>query len=96
KICVIIDLVDKNYCLIDGQVRRKKCNVTHLDPLDKLIKIEKNASHEKIKEEFKKLGLEIIDSVKKEKKTQEKPQEKKEAKETKKPKTEKGDKKSKK
>lgn len=57
RICVIIDDVDKNLVLVDGNVRRRKCNVLHLEPLDQVIKIKKGASHSEIVSEFKKLGI---------------------------------------
>ncbi|MBW2977790.1 50S ribosomal protein L14e [Candidatus Woesearchaeota archaeon] len=57
--CVVVDILDKNYVLIDGDVRRKKCNVKHLESLDKLIKIKKGASHDTIVSEFKKLKLSV-------------------------------------
>ena len=66
--CVIVDIVDDNYVLIDGNVRRKKCNVKHLEPLDKVIKIKKGASHDVIASEFKKLKLPVWSRKKKEKK----------------------------
>ncbi len=70
KLCVVVEVIDNNFCIIDGDVRRKKCNFTHLDPLDKKIAIEKGASYEKIAQEFKKLGIEIKPKVRKEKKPQ--------------------------
>ncbi len=66
--CVIVDVIDKNYVMIDGQVRRKKCNVFHLEPLDKKIELKKNASHSEVVDEFKKLKIEIKETKKKEKK----------------------------
>ncbi len=68
--CVIIDTLDDKYVLIDGETRRRKCNISHLEPLDKAIKIKKKASHDEIKKEFQKLGLKARESkvkVKKEK-----------------------------
>lgn len=59
KICVVVDLVDKNFVIIDGDVRRKKCNIEHLEPLDKTIKIDKNESTEKVQAALKKVGFEI-------------------------------------
>jgi large subunit ribosomal protein L14e len=41
KKCVIIDVLDNNFVMIDGQTRRKKCNIRHLEPLDKVLKIKK-------------------------------------------------------
>ena len=57
--CAVVDIVDKTYVLIDGNVRRRKCNIAHLEPLDKVIKIKKNASHADIASEFKKLKLDV-------------------------------------
>jgi large subunit ribosomal protein L14e len=44
KLAVIIDIIDKNYVLIDGLVRRKKCNIAHLVPLGTVVKVKKGAS----------------------------------------------------
>ena len=55
--CVIVDILDDKFVLIDGQTRRRKCNILHLEPLMEVIKIKKNASHEDIKKEFDKLKL---------------------------------------
>jgi len=57
--CVVVDVLDNHYVLIDGQVRRRKCNVAHLEPTAEMIKIRKNAAHGTIVEEFKKMGIEI-------------------------------------
>lgn len=65
---VIVDIIDDNYVLIDGQLRRKKCNISHLEPLEKKIEIKKGASHSDIVNEFKKLNIEIKETKKKEKK----------------------------
>ena len=60
KKAVIIDKIDDKHVLIDGQVRRRKCNVKHLEPLGKVFEIGKNASHTKVKDIFKKeLDIEI-------------------------------------
>lgn len=42
--CIVVDIVDDNYVLIDGNVRRRKCNITHLKPLSDTIKIKKGAT----------------------------------------------------
>ncbi|RMF55283.1 50S ribosomal protein L14e [Candidatus Woesearchaeota archaeon] len=68
KRCVIVDVLNNNYVLIDGETRRKKCNVKHIEPTSKVIKISKGASHAEVVREFKKLGIEIKEKVKKEKK----------------------------
>ena len=45
--------------MIDGETRRKKCNIKHLEPLKDKIDIKKGASHADIVKEFKKLKIDI-------------------------------------
>jgi ribosomal protein L14E/L6E/L27E len=45
--------------MIDGETRRRKCNIRHLEPLKETIKVSKNAAHSSVVSEFKKLGIEI-------------------------------------
>ena len=84
KVCAIVDMLDSNFVLIDGQVKRRKCNILHLQTLDKKIDIKKNENSEKVKEELKKLGFEIkgkkVKEIKKQKESSEKPKEEKNAK----------------
>ncbi len=68
SVCVVVDKIDDNFVLIDGQVRRRKCNVLHLKTLDKKLEIKKNEASETIKRELKVLGYEIKEKQKKEKK----------------------------
>lgn len=57
--CVVIDLLEKNLVLIDGETRRRKCNAAHLEMLDQKLDIAKNASHEAVVSAFKGLGVEL-------------------------------------
>lgn len=93
KKALIIDVLDNNYVLIDGEVRRKKCNVRHLEPLDKVLKINKNASHEEVIDALKKEGIIVKEKISKQKEDnsnldnnleKENKKDKKESKETKK------------
>jgi len=59
KKCVITEVVDEKFVMIDGETRRRKCNAKHLEPLKDTIKIAKNAAHKEIVDAFKKLGIEI-------------------------------------
>lgn len=59
KKCVIVEVLDSKFVMIDGETRRRKCNMKHLEPLAETIKISKGASHADIVKEFKKLGSEI-------------------------------------
>jgi len=77
KTTCVVDIIDDKFVLIDGATRRRKCNMAHLEPTDKLIKIQKNASHEKIKEEFSKLNIEVKDTKPKQKTERPKKQRKK-------------------
>jgi len=58
QVCAVVEIIDKNYVLIDGQTRRRKCNVDHLEPLMKVVDISEGASHEDVVSELKKLGVE--------------------------------------
>lgn len=57
--CVIIDVIDKNHVMVDGQTRRRKCNIKHIEPLDKVLKVTKNAPRAEIIRVFKGLNIEL-------------------------------------
>lgn len=76
--CVIVEVLDNNFVLIDGQTRRRKCNVKHLEPLKDSIKIKNKASHSEVVSEFKKLKIDIKET--KPKKTPERPKKSKKVK----------------
>lgn len=59
KYCVVIDQLDHNYVLVDGETRRKKINVKHLEPLDIVVKIKKNANKEDVINALKEVGISI-------------------------------------
>lgn len=59
KKCVVVDVIDETFALIDGETRRKKVNIKHIEPTNKKIDIKKGASHEVVVSEFKKLGVTI-------------------------------------
>lgn len=55
KECVVVDIIDENYVLVDGpKVKRRRCNVRHLEPTPRKINIKKGASHKEVLEAFKK------------------------------------------
>ncbi|MFH1400655.1 MAG: 50S ribosomal protein L14e [Nanoarchaeota archaeon] len=62
KRCVIVDVVDEHTVLIDGQTRRRKCNVRHLEPLDQVLKLKKGADHAAVKAVFEKEGWSVVDT----------------------------------
>ena len=65
--CVVVDILDDKFVLIDGETRRRKCNILHIEPLKDVIKIKTKASHEEIKKEFEKLGLKAWETKPKQK-----------------------------
>ncbi len=57
--CVIVDIIDKNYLLIDGlKVRRRRVNFNHIEPIADTIEIKKGANHEEVEAAIKKAKLE--------------------------------------
>ena len=68
KFCTIVDTIDNHFVLIDGQVRRKKCNIAHLEPLEKTVDLKKGASHADVVKAFEKIGLKIATTKPKTKK----------------------------
>lgn len=71
KLAVVVNILKKGYVLIDGDLRRRKCNILHLEPLGKSVNIKENASTDEVAEELKKNSLikEIKKRTKKEKKS---------------------------
>ena len=57
--CVVVEVLDNNFVIIDGETRRRKCNVKHLEPLAETVKISKGATHQTIVSEFKKMGIDL-------------------------------------
>jgi len=48
KIGVVVEIIDKNTVLIDGEFKRRKCNICHLLPLAHKLELENGASKEHI------------------------------------------------
>jgi large subunit ribosomal protein L14e len=56
--CVIVDIIDKNYLLIDGlKIRRRRVNYKHIEPITDTIAIKKGATHEEIEAAIKEAKL---------------------------------------
>ena len=61
KKCVIVDLVDKNYVLVTGpkavtEIKRRRANISHLEPTNEKIEINRGATDEEITEALKTAG----------------------------------------
>lgn len=61
QMAVIVNVLDKKTVVIDGQVRRRKCNITHLEPTSKSVKVDKDASHNAVVSALKSIGIEVVD-----------------------------------
>lgn len=57
--CVVVENISEGYVVVDGDVRRKKVNVKHLEPLSEMVGVKDKASHEDVKKAFEKLGLAV-------------------------------------
>jgi large subunit ribosomal protein L14e len=59
--CVVVEDLGKNLVLIDGQTRRRKCNVAHLEPIAQKLDISKGASHDQVVKAFKSVEVSIVE-----------------------------------
>lgn len=84
QIGVIIDELEGDYVLVDGSVRRRKCNIKHIELLPEVTEIKKGATHTEIVSALKKLGITIVARKSKPAKIEKKQTEKKVKKTTKK------------
>lgn len=62
RFCVVIDTVDEGYCMVTGPknvsgVKRRQCNILHLEPTGDVLEIKKGASDEEVKAAIDKAGL---------------------------------------
>lgn len=57
--CVIIKKIDSSFVMVDGQTRRKKVNVKHLEPTNLTLEIKEDADHGAIVEAFSKIEIKI-------------------------------------
>lgn len=60
QFCTVVSIIDKNNVVIDGNVRRKKCNLNHLEFLDKILKIKEKATSEEVRKALEKEGIRIL------------------------------------
>lgn len=59
KECLIVDILDKNFVLVDGNTRRRKCNVGQLEFSGQKAELKKGSSHEEVLEALKGLGIKL-------------------------------------
>ncbi|WP_456482836.1 50S ribosomal protein L14e [Methanopyrus kandleri] len=62
KYCVVVDIVDENFVIVTGPkdvtgVKRRRCNIKHLEPTPEKVDIDRGASDEEVKEALEEAGL---------------------------------------
>ena len=67
KLAVVIKKLDDNHVMVDGNVRRKKCGIAHLEPTKTKLEIKEEASTSDVFNAMKKAGLEVTKSLEKKK-----------------------------
>ncbi|KUO40058.1 MAG: 50S ribosomal protein L14e [Candidatus Hadarchaeum yellowstonense] len=56
--CVIVEQLDNNFVVVSGVgVKRRRCNIAHLEPTDKKIDIQRGASDEEVRRALEAAGL---------------------------------------
>lgn len=61
---VIVEKVNENTVLVDGNMRRRKCNIKHLEPLKDVLKIKKGASTAEVHKIMSVAGVKVIEAKK--------------------------------
>ena len=56
KKCVIVEAPKDGFVVIEGETRRRKCNIRHLEMLKEEVKVKSGASHAEV---MKALGLDV-------------------------------------
>jgi len=62
RYCVVVDEVDESYMMVTGPkkltgVKRRQCNILHLEPTDDILDIKKGASDEVVEKAYEKARL---------------------------------------
>lgn len=58
KRCVVVDVLNSTFVLVSGpEVKRRRCNVKHLEPTPHKLNLSKGASDEEIKRAFEEAKL---------------------------------------
>ena len=55
--CAVVKKIDDNLVLIEGNVRRRKCSLKHLQPQNIKLELKDDASYEDVMKAFKKQGI---------------------------------------
>ena len=63
KECLIVDVIDSNFVTIEGNTRRRKCNIKHLELLPQTAKIKKDATFADVSKALEGLGFDVEDKT---------------------------------
>lgn len=79
KYCVIVKKVDENFVMITGpksltRVKRRRCNINHLEPMAEKIDIKSDASDTDILKAYQEASIFVKLGMEKPKKAKEKPE----------------------
>ncbi|MBI3036253.1 50S ribosomal protein L14e [Candidatus Woesearchaeota archaeon] len=59
KSCVVVEVVDDNFVVVDGQLKRKRCNVDHLEPSHHQLPVAAGSSHEEVVDALGAVGIDV-------------------------------------
>jgi len=76
KMAVIVEVVDDNFVLIDGNVKRRKCNIKHLEMTNNVLDVKKGASTSEVHKQMSVSGFKVIERKPKKEKKEEVKEEK--------------------
>lgn len=62
--CVVVDVLPGNLVLVDGNTRRRRCNIKHLEPIGKVLDLNRNAGHEDVVNAMRETGLRVVEAKK--------------------------------
>ena len=57
--CVVVDIIDENFVLIDGDVKRRRVNIKHIEPLPQRLEIKAGASTEEVIKAMLEAGIPV-------------------------------------
>ena len=60
NVCVVVDTIDEKYVLVDGNTRRKKVNVAHIEPTSKKVELQKGADTATVRDALEKAGYTLV------------------------------------
>jgi len=63
KSCVVVEKIDEQFVMIDGETRRRKCNVRHLEPRATVVALKKGAAHDVVIAALKEAGISVKERV---------------------------------